>query len=135
MQICVQSKAQVMPGILAPAPVALQRWEDQNGAPVGVCGQAVVLLASSPEGIDLHRHLLCTGENLEEQGHKEAREIQSQYLWALGQVNDLPQCSSCLHKPKQPETMLSTETCLWQDPAMGGWSSGLALGQGRHSSI
>lgn len=111
---------QARPGILAPASRALQRQKDQNGAPVGVRRQAVILLASCPEGIDLRWHLLCAGENLEEQGHKEAREMQNQYLWALGQVNDLPQCSGCLQKPKQPETTLSTKTSLWQDPAVGG---------------
>lgn len=98
--VCRGQSRQVMSGILAPAARVVQRWEDQNGAPVGVSGQAVLVLASPPEGIDIPWHLLCAGENLEEQGHKEAGEIQNHSLRGLGQVDDLPHCSGCLQKTK-----------------------------------
>lgn len=117
LQICVQSKVQVMLEALAPAPGPWKGWDVWDGAPVGVGGKAAFLLASPLEGIDLLWHLLCADENLEEQSQEEAGEMHLQAPWVPGQLEDLLQCPGCLQKTKHPETVPSAP---WQGRSVGG---------------
>ena len=103
--------------------------DDWHGAPVGLGGEAALLPASPPEGVDLLGHLLCADENLEEQSQKEAVAIVLHCTWAPGQLEDLPQCHSCLPKTKHPETALSAQMSMWQGPSVAG------RGQGRPRGI
>lgn len=116
---------------LAPALGTWQGQEDWHGAPVGVGGKAVLLLACSPQVLDLLWHLHCAEEHLEEQMHKEVGQIGCHYTWHTGHLEDLPHHQSCLQRTDHPETALTAEVSMWQGPSVGGRGQGRGRGEHR----
>ena len=108
LQTWVQSKVQVTLGALV---LATRAWEGL--APVGLAGKVMFLLARSPEVSNFLWHLLCGGDNMQEQSRKQRVGRMHRGLLALRRLDHHPQHQSCPQK-KQPKTVLSAEVSMGQ---------------------